>query len=464
MDLVHFYPLILDSMSEGVFTVDSGFRITYFNRAAEKIVGLKRQEALGRKCFDVFRSDICQTSCALKATLATREPQSDARVTILNSKMEEIPLCVSTALLRDDSGAMLGGVEVFQDMSDLEFLRERLNPTEPFHNMLGVSREMQRIFAVLPDVAKADASALIVGESGTGKELVARALHQLSERRDGPFMAVNCAAFPDTLLESELFGYEEGAFTGATRSKPGLFVQADQGTLFLDEIGDVSPSFQAKLLRVLQDQRVLPLGATRTRKMNVRVVAATNRDLRLLMEEGRIRQDFFYRISVIPIHISPLRERRVDIVLLLRHYLKVFALRYGKTISGFTPRALGILRDHDYPGNVRELINLVERAVVLSHSDSIGVEQLPPELVESRIRWPRGSQAQPPATTTVSDEIGSRTDGASPDVAPPSPPMTERTRILIALSDCKWNRSTAAARLGIGRTTLWRKMKKLGLA
>ena len=470
MDLFESYPLILDSMSEGVFTVDSEFRIAYFNRAAERIVGLSREEAVGKNCYEVFKADICQSSCALRATLTTGKPQRDVSATILNSRMKEVPVCVSTALMRDASGNMLGGVEVFQDMSDLEFLKERLAPSGPFHGMLGVSRDMRNLFAVLPDVAASEATVLIAGESGTGKELVARALHELSPRKGGPFLALNCAAFPDTLLESELFGYEKGAFTGAGKAKPGLFVQAEGGTLFLDEIGDISVPFQAKLLRVLEDMRVFPLGGTKSRKVDVRIVAATNRDLKQLMEEGAIRQDFFYRVSVIPVRVRPLRERREDILLLARHFLKTFSLRHFRKIADFTPQALGLLRDYDYPGNVRELLNIVERAVVLSHSSRVGVDQLPDEVREARGQRPRrrpdvaATEELPPLEEPFTAIAPPQTEQTEVPLPPLPLPDDERSRILRALEECRWNRTEAAARLKASRTTLWRKMKKLGLA
>jgi PAS domain S-box-containing protein len=480
VELENFYPLILDSMSDGVFTVDSQFRITYFNRAAERIVGIPLPEAVGMRCYDVFKADICQGACAMRATLTTGEPVRDMRATILNSKMKEVPVCVSTAVLRDDAGGMVGGVEVFQDLSDLEFLKERLSPSGPFHGMLGVSREMRRLFSTIPDVAQSDATVLISGESGTGKELVARALHAAGTRAGGPFIAVNCAAFPDTLLESELFGYEKGAFTGAMRSKPGHFTLANGGTLFLDEIGDISPAFQAKLLRVLEDHRVLPLGGTRAKAVDVRVVAATNRDLKVLMEEGLVRPDFFYRVSVVPLHIPPLRERREDILPLARHYLRVYALRHGKGISNFTHRALGLLRDYDYPGNVRELVNVVERAVVLSRADSIGVEDLPEDL---RRRVNRPSVA-PIRSVAIPDGVEPCPSEEEPVMAAPPrepgcvevrtvgaetefpPPVSDDGSgpLLAVLQECRWNRARAASVLGISRTTLWRRMKEAGLA
>ncbi len=315
------YPLILESISEGVFTVDSEFRITSFNAEAEVITGFSREQALGHKCYEVLRASICQRGCALRKSLETGETQRNVRVTVLNPDMEEIPICVSSAVLRDREGQMIGGVEVFRDISEIEALRSELSGRRALGDMIGVSPAMRDIFRLIPDVAPTDASVLIEGPSGTGKELVARAIHDQSPRKERAFVCVNCGALPDTLLESELFGYVRGAFTGAHANKPGRFQQADGGTLFLDEVGELSPAFQVRLLRALQEGEVQPLGSTETARVDVRIVAATNRDLHRLLEEEKLREDLYYRLCVIPIRIPPLRERREDIIPLVDHYL-----------------------------------------------------------------------------------------------------------------------------------------------
>jgi transcriptional regulator with PAS, ATPase and Fis domain len=347
---------------------------------------------------------------------------------------------------------------------------------------------------------------LIDGASGTGKELVARAIHDQSTRSEHPFVCVNCGALPDTLLESELFGYLRGAFTGARGNKPGRFQQADGGTLFLDEVGELSPAFQVKLLRALQEGEVQPLGGTETLRVDVRTIAATNRDLRELVKEEKLREDLFYRLCVIPIHIPPLRERREDILPLLEHYMSRLAARTGKAIREISPAALTALFDYDYPGNVRELTNILERAFVLCHEEEIDLAHLPPEVVAAAGREPTG-QAEGHGTTAPSffEEAGgaaatvSHGAGDTPDLGPapgqepwrlkpserkllaspvsgseglPHPSRRsseqgrmrpEAQRLLDALHAHGWNRGATAAALRISRSTLWRRMKEYGL-
>jgi PAS domain S-box-containing protein len=500
------YPLILDSITEGVFTVDPEFRITYFNAEAEAITGFSRQQALGHKCYEVLRASICQRGCAIRKSLETGEPQRNVRVTVLNPDMQAIPICVSSAVLRDRKGRMIGGVEIFRDISEVEALRSELSGRHVFGDMIGASPAMQEIFRLIPDVAPTDAAVLIDGASGTGKEMVARGIHDQSSRSDLPFVCVNCGALPDTLLESELFGYVRGAFTGARESKPGRFQQADGGTLFLDEVGELSAAFQVKLLRALQEGEVQPLGGTETLHVDVRIIAATNCDLSRLMEEGKFREDLFYRLCVIPIHIPPLRERREDIIPLVQRYMTRLTARTGKAIREISPAALTALYDYDYPGNVRELGNILERAFVLCHDEQIDVVHLPPKVATTAGREPadqaesNGTQqprfsngstgeaamtsrpaAEPsvespargewplrlkPSEHKLLSSLESRADGAPY----PSRRASERERmrpevqrILDVLDANGWNRGATAGALGISRSTLWRRMKEYGL-
>jgi len=278
--------VILDSVADGVFTVDAGFRVTSFNRAAEEITGVPREEALGRPCCEVFRASICEAQCALKETMQTSKAVVNRSVYILRPDGERVPISVSTALLKNTQGTVLGGVETFRDLRLVEQLRAEVARRFTFADILSKSAEMQRLFAILPAVAESESTVLLEGESGTGKELFARALHNLSPRRDHPLITVNCGALPDTLLESELFGYKAGAFTDARKDKPGRFALAEGGTVFLDEIGDVSPALQVRLLRVLEQKTYEPLGGTESLKANVRVVAASNRRLAELVKGG----------------------------------------------------------------------------------------------------------------------------------------------------------------------------------
>jgi len=483
------YPLILDSISEGVFTVDSEFRITSFNAEAEAITGFSQEQALGHKCYEVLRASICQQGCALRKSLETGEPQRNVRVTVLNPEMETIPICVSSAVLRDREGRMIGGVEIFRDISEIEALRSELSGRRVFGDMIGASPAMKEIFRLIPDLAPTDASVLIEGASGTGKELVARAIHDQSGRSDNPFICVNCGALPDTLLESELFGYLRGAFTGARVSKPGRFQQADGGTLFLDEVGELSPAFQVKLLRALQEGEVQPLGGTETVRVDVRIIAATNRDVRRLLDEGKLREDLYYRLCVVPIHIPPLRERREDIIPLVEHYMSRLVARTGKEIREISPDALTTLYDYDYPGNVRELTNILERAFVLCHEEQIDVIHLPVEVVARAGRGttqpaeghaeaqlpssekPGGDTAKPsrlkPSEHKMLSSPEGGTDGrsqASGRSARDERMRPEVQRLLDVLDAHRWRRGETARALDISRSTLWRRMKEYGLA
>lgn len=424
---------ILDSINDGVFTVDADWRITSFNRAAEGITGVSRQEAIGRPCWDVFRASLCEEGCALRRTLRTGQPVMDARAEIINAAGERVPIRLSTNLLRDTDGHVIGGVETFQDLRALEQLRRELEGRYQFEDIVGRSPAMRELFGLLPQVAAAPSTVLLEGPSGTGKELFARAIHNLSPRRKKPFVAVNCGALPDTLLESELFGYKAGAFTDARRDKPGRFALADGGTIFLDEIGDVSPAMQARLLRVLQEREIEPLGATQPVKVNVRVIAATNKDLAELVRQGKFREDLYYRIRVVHLKIPPLRDRREDIPLLVEHIIRKLNRLHGRAIAGVSEHVLARLMEYDYPGNVRELENILEYAFVLCRGDRIELENLPPEL--------RPAEAA---------EAGG---------GPMTLEAAERRLIEAALRRHGGNRTRAARELGIDPSTLYRKLK-----
>ncbi|MCF8026234.1 MAG: sigma 54-interacting transcriptional regulator, partial [Desulfobacteraceae bacterium] len=353
---------ILDSISDGVFTIDENWRISEFNRAAENITGISWQEAIGRPCWEVFRASMCEVECAMRRTMDTGRPVINRSGFIIDADGQRIPVSVSTALLKDEAGSIIGGAETFRDLSEIETLRKELSGKYQIGDLVSRSPAMRQIFELLPQVAASTSTVLLCGETGTGKELLARAIHNMSPRSGKPFIAVNCGALPDALLESELFGYKAGAFTGANRDKPGRFAQAHEGTIFLDEIGDISQALQIRLLRVLQEKQVEPLGSTSPVATDVRVVAATNRDLEKMVEKGEFRQDLFYRINVIRIDIPPLRERKEDIPLLADHFVSKFNRIQGKSVQGVDAEALARLMAHDYPGNVRELENRIEHA------------------------------------------------------------------------------------------------------
>ncbi len=380
---------IMDSIADGVFTVDPEFTVTFFNRAAEQITGIPAQEALGRKCWEVFRSSLCDGQCALEACMQADRVLNNKSIFILDPQGNKIPIAISAAPLRDASGRFIGGVETFRDLSEITMLRKEVAGTRTFEDIVGKSKALTKVFEILAPVAASDATILLLGESGTGKEIFAKTIHSHSPRQNGPFVAVNCGALPENLLESELFGYKAGAFTGARQDKPGRFQLAEKGTIFLDEIGDMAPSLQVKLLRVLQEKFYEPLGGVRTLKADVRVIAATNLNLDELVAQGRFRQDLYYRLNVVKLVIPPLRERAEDIPLLVDHFISRFNKLQDKQIRSVSEDVRAILMRYDYPGNVRELENIIEYAFILCNTDFIQVEHLPEAL--------RARQGLPPA-------------------------------------------------------------------
>jgi PAS domain S-box-containing protein len=431
---------ILESISDGVFTVDMEWRITSFNRAAEEITGVPRKEAIGRRCSDVFRSSMCGDACALQQTLKTGKPIIGKSGYIIDSGGNRIPISISTAVLRAGDGRVIGGAETFRDLSEVEALRRELEGKFRVGDLASRSPLMQRVFEVLPAIATSPSTVLILGETGTGKELVARTIHSLSPRSRGPFIAVSCGALPDTLLESELFGYKAGAFTDAHKDKPGRFALARGGTLFLDEIGEVSPALQVRLLRVLQERTYEPLGATRSEAADVRVIVATNKDLAEQVRQGLFREDLYYRVNVVRVELPPLRRRKEDIPLLADQFVTRFNRLQQKSVRGITAESLSLLMAHDWPGNIRELENVIERAFILCHDGYIGMGHLPGELTAY------GAAAGKDAAIRSSHDI------------------LDAQAIRAALERNAFNRLAAARDLGIHKTTLFRRMKKLGIS
>ena len=430
---------ILESISDGVFTVDLGQRITSFNRAAEEITGISRREAIGRFCADVFRSSMCETECALGETLQSGKPIIGQSGYIIRADGTRLPISVSTAVLKDGNGTVVGGAETFRDLSEVEALRRELEGRAQIGDLVSRSPLMQKVFDILPAIAASPSTLLICGETGTGKELMAQTTHSLSPYRKGPFVAVSCAALPDTLLESELFGYKAGAFTGATKNKPGRFAMAKGGTLFLDEIGEVSPALQVRLLRVLQERTYEPLGAVRSESTNARIIVATNKDLAEATHQGAFREDLYYRVNVVRIEIPPLRRRKEDIPILVEQFIDRFNRLQHRTIRGIAGEALSLLMAHHWPGNVRELENAIEHAFILCGEDSIGIAHLPEELTSTSKRHPPG-----PSMQTARE-------------------LMDAQAIKSALERNGYNRLAAAKALGIHKSTLFRKIKKLNM-
>ncbi len=428
--------IILDSIADGVFTVDMDFRITSMNRAAEKILGIEEKEALGRLCFEVFHANICEHSCALKETLNTGNNIINKTIYIVNAGGERVPISVSTALLKNNTGSIIGGVETFRDMTALETLRKEIESSYTFEDIVSKNKAMRELFAILPDIATSDSSVLIEGSSGTGKELIARAIHSLSNRKTKPLVVINCAAVPDNLLESELFGYKAGAFTDAKKDKPGKIALAEGGTLFLDEIGEISPAIQVKLLRFIQEREYEPLGGVSTVTSNVRIIVATNKILTEEVRGGNFREDLYYRINVVNLQLPPLAKRKEDIPFLIKHFIHKYNILKGKNIEGVSDDVMNILMNHDYPGNIRELENIIEHAFVLCREPYIRQLHLPNHFKN--------------IVTPLHDNLTLE--------------EMEQIYILKALEKNSWNRKNTAKDLGIDTTTLWRKIKNLNIA
>jgi PAS domain S-box-containing protein len=429
---------LFDTIQEGVFAVDNECRITFFNRAAELITGTEKSHALGRPCWEVLRADCCGEDCLLRKTLRTGVLFSERTITVITADGASKPVSAATTVLRNPDGTIKGAVETFRDLaSDEENTLARFADYRR-QEIITIDRRMQKLLETLPMIAESASSVLLQGESGTGKELFARAIHRLGPRKGKPFVAVNCGALPDNLLESELFGYSAGAFTDAKKDKAGRFALAEGGALFLDEIGDTSAALQVKLLRVLQEKEYEPLGSVQSRKADVRIIAATNRDLEKMVDEGAFRKDLYYRLNIIRIAVPPLRERRDDIPLLADYFINKLNKQQKKRIRGIDDPAMARLIAYDFPGNVRELENMIERAFVLCRKGYIGAEHL--------------FETMSPAP------FAPKADGNAVSMK-----NFESAFLQSALKRNNWERGTTARELGINRSTLYRKIRLLGI-
>ena len=430
---------ILDCIVEGVFTVDKNLKITYFNQAAEKLTGVSKKEAIGQYCFEALRSNICEKSCPISESLKSGKDTINLKVNILRPDGKQVPISVNASVLKDEDGNIIGGVETFRDVSTIEALRQEIKQKYTFEDIISKNHKILQIFSILPNIAESDSTVLIQGPSGSGKELFAHAIHNLSFRKDKPFVAINCGALPDNLLESELFGYVKGAFTDAKKNKPGRFELAKGGTIFLDEVESLSPATQVKLLRVLQEKEFEPLGAIAPIKSDVRVISATKDTLSDLIKNNKFRDDLYFRLNVMKIELPPLIERRDDIPLLINRFIEKFNHRMGKSILSVSSEVFNILMRYNYTGNVRELENIIEHAMVMCQNEEIQVEHLPIDL-------------NLPGTNKETKNV-------------PKEPLqtTECQVILECLRKNDWNKNLVAKELRIHRSTLWRKMKKHGL-
>ncbi|MHB8871538.1 MAG: sigma-54 interaction domain-containing protein [Candidatus Doudnabacteria bacterium] len=429
---------IFNSNIEGTFTIDNDWNVTSFNTSAEKITGYKKSEAVGKKCWDIFNSSLCRNGCHMEQTIQKGKPMIGNELEILHKGGRKIPIRVNSAILINNRKENIGAVETFIDISEIRNLSAHLSEFFKYENIVGRNKDIKQIFSVLESVAQTDTSVLITGESGTGKELAARAIHLNSSRKTGPFIAVNCNAFVESLIESELFGHEKGAFTGAIKTKIGRFELAQGGTLFLDEIGDLSTAVQTKLLRVLETREFERVGGNKSIKMETRIIAATNKNLAEEISAARFREDLFYRINVINIHLPPLRERMDDLPLLVNHFIESFNGKFNKKIKQFSSSAYDLLMDYNWAGNIRELENVIEHCFVLCSGEIIQVECLP-----KRLREPDRKN------------IASNNSGIQKGFK-----EAEKELIISILEKNDWIRTRAAKELEIDPSTLWRKMKK----
>ncbi|MTI83011.1 MAG: PAS domain-containing protein [Firmicutes bacterium] len=433
---------VVDSVYEGVLAIDEQGCITHFNRSAERMLGIKKNKVLGKAIQDMFGTNMPLLD-VLKGGKGFKSKEY-----FINFGGKKLHFWITAKHIRSEEDGSAGVVATFRDFREAQKLAYQIVTTQEamgFNDIIGDSEAINEIKFKAAKIARSNSTVLIVGESGTGKELFARAIHTDGAQSQKPFVPINCGAIPEHLLESELFGYEEGAFTGARRGgKPGKFELANGGTIFLDEIGNMSLYLQAKLLRVLQERQIERVGGTQMMSVDIRVIAATNNDLQEMVTKGRFREDLYYRLSVIPLVIPPLRERAKDIPLLLNHNMRRFNRLLGKNIQGFSNEAMQICQEYHWPGNIRELINAVEYAINLEEERLILPESLPP-----RIRHTKESQSLPvhPVEIKPLEQL-------------------EKEAISNALDSYGWTdegKKRAAAALGIGRATIYRKINKYQL-
>jgi len=424
---------ILDSIGEGLLTVDKNFKINFFNRAAEQITGFKREEVLNQFCKYVFKCELCETKCPIGLILESGNPLYDYRSNIEIKDGSRKPIKLNAAILKNETNDPIGGVISFRDLSEIDSIRKDIRSSGNFLGIVGHGKAMKDIFRLIKEIADSDATVLIQGESGTGKELVANAIQATNRRKGKPFVKVNCAVFPETLLASELFGHVKGAYTDAVKDRLGRFELANEGTIFLDEIAELPLLTQVQLLRVLQEGTFERVGESIQRKTDVRVIAATNLKIAEALKNGKLREDLYYRLNVIPITIPPLRERQEDIPHLVNSFIKEYSKVYNKIVGDIDDNALEFLMNYPWPGNVRELENVIEFMVVRAKYDTLKLDNLP-------------SGIKP--TTKLNKQVEEfRRENVS--------------ELFQLLEKHKWNKTKVAEELGIGRTTLWRMLKNM---
>jgi PAS domain S-box-containing protein len=419
---------VLDNLREGIIAHDPQRRIFFFNREAERITGYRRDEVLGKDCHEAFGAPFCGSRCAFcdEPTETADTAEYDLNITSKSGESRHIEMTVTR--MQDGEGGLAGVLTSFRDMTDLLRLQLQIGEMTRFGNIIGRDSKMLSVFKQIRDVAAYDFPVHLSGETGTGKELVANAIHAESRRAGAPFVPINCGALPEGLIETELFGHVKGAFSGAIRDKKGRFELADGGTVFLDEVAELSNAMQVKLLRFLQEGRFERVGGEHTLRVNTRVISATNKNLKKEVERNRFREDLFYRLNVIPIHLPPLRERKTDIPLMIEHFLRDAAERYGRKPLTVSHQALSLMLDYRWPGNVRELQNAMQFALVKCEGNVIAVEHLPLELRDAADVCGRSGPAR----------------------------KLDLEAVRLALARTGGNKAKAAKLMGVGRATLYR--------
>ena len=447
---------VLDEIPLGIAILDNDQKLVFFNRALESLTGFVGSESYGIPCSYIIRCNHCFQGCPIKQlTDENRSVTTDSN--IINKSREKIPVRITSSLLLDNDENQLGYIETFEDVRVLEAECSKVDRVFKLDEMIGRSPQMKRIFNMIPVIAQTDSSVLITGQTGTGKDMLAEAIHKASDRAKGPFVKVNCGALPETLLESELFGHQKGAFTGAYENRLGRFRLAHNGTLLLTEIGDLPLALQVKLLSFLDDKVVYPLGSSKGVHVDVRVIAATNRTLEEMAEKGHFRRDLLFRLNVIRMELPPLHERKEDINTLLDHFLRLMGLKFKNRVRSFSPEAKELLLNYPYPGNVRELRNIVEYSVNVCEGESIETVHLPAYLVDATDVPPENEVK---TSNVVEEESG---PVAVFKLDYPNWRAAEKKMIFEAMIKAKGSRTRAASILGWGRSTLWRKMKRLGI-
>lgn len=451
------FDTILDEIPMAIVVLDKNRRIVHINKAVSALTGYSHHEAHGVSCHNIIRSRVCVKKCPVLGLSKDSEPFCE-HTDLINRGRELVPVRITIAPIIDSSGNLAGYLETLEDVRALQSRTNQDMRGFGFSEMIGKSAQMEKVFQMLPLIAQNDSSVLITGETGTGKDLAAEAIHKASNRSRGPFIKINCGALPETLLESELFGHQKGAFTDAVENKPGRFRLAHNGTVYLTEIGDLPLPLQVKLLTFLDDRIVFPLGSTKGFEVNVRVIAGTNQKLEQMVSENTFRKDLLFRLNVVRIQLPPLHAREDDIFLLMDHFLNNYAQEFGKKIEGFDRQTLQFLKNYLYPGNVRELRNIVEYAVNVCQGPRIKMENLPTYLMDPVEHSPEPTSLEPSlgpsSALKTSEEIAAGTIPAGTWA------QTEKQMIINALIKAGGKRQKAAELLGWGRSTLWRKIKQ----